>query len=128
MRLSQTRLLVADLPASVRFYRDILGLGLTSGVEENGFVTLATEGSDGSMLALFDKARMGQAVQIFDATEGADRAMLVFKVDDLDATLRRIREHGGSVAQEPIDQPTWGLRVAYLRDPDDNLVELASEL
>jgi catechol 2,3-dioxygenase-like lactoylglutathione lyase family enzyme len=31
---------------------------------------------------------------------------------------------GDAIVQEPVDQPEWGSRVAYLRDPDGNLIEL----
>jgi hypothetical protein len=27
-----------------------------------------------------------------------------------------------------VDRPAWGIRVAYLRDPDDNLIELACDM
>lgn len=127
MELSQTRLLVVDVAASVRFYRDVLGLGLTRGDENSPYVSFDT-GAGRSQLALFDKRRMGQAVQIFDATEGADRAVLGFRVDDLDTTLADVRAHGATVLGDPVDQPAWGLRVAYVRDPDDNLIELGCDL
>jgi catechol 2,3-dioxygenase-like lactoylglutathione lyase family enzyme len=46
-------------------------------------------------------------------------------VDDVDAAVARLREH---VVQAPQDQPDWGGRGAYLRDPAGNLLELFQEL
>jgi catechol 2,3-dioxygenase-like lactoylglutathione lyase family enzyme len=45
----------------------------------------------------------------------------VLEVDDVDAEAKRLRD---AIVQEPVDQPEWGGRVVYLRDPDGNLIEL----
>ena len=50
-----------------------------------------------------------------------DSTLTVLEVDDVDAVVERLREH---VAADPVDQPEWGGRVAYLRDPSGNLLEL----
>jgi predicted enzyme related to lactoylglutathione lyase len=46
-------------------------------------------------------------------------------VDDVDAAVGRL---GECVVHAPVDQPEWGGRVAYLRDPSGNLLELFQEL
>ncbi len=46
-------------------------------------------------------------------------------VDDADAAVERLRDH---VVQAPQDQPEWGGRVAYVRDPSGNLLELFQAL
>jgi lactoylglutathione lyase len=48
-------------------------------------------------------------------------------VDDVDATLNRLRDAGAPVVAEPEDQP-WGERVARTRDPGGNLIYLGAEL
>ncbi|GIF08345.1 VOC family protein [Actinoplanes siamensis] len=45
-------------------------------------------------------------------------------VDDVDDTVARLREHA-TVVREPADMP-WGERIAYVCDPDDNPVALAT--
>ncbi|MFC7303451.1 VOC family protein [Streptomyces monticola] len=51
--------------------------------------------------------------------------MFVF-VEDVDATVRRLRADGGvRVLDGPVDMP-WGERVAHVADPDGNRVALAS--
>lgn len=46
-------------------------------------------------------------------------------VDDVDATTEAARAAGVTVVAEPVDQ-AWGERVAYVEDPDGNLVMLAA--
>ncbi|AUX45183.1 glyoxalase/bleomycin resistance protein/dioxygenase [Sorangium cellulosum] len=51
------------------------------------------------------------------------RIELCVYVDDVDATVERLRAAAVPVVLEPVDQP-WGERVAYVSDPDGNLVML----
>jgi catechol 2,3-dioxygenase-like lactoylglutathione lyase family enzyme len=48
-------------------------------------------------------------------------------VDDLDAAHARAVEAGGRSVWTPRDTPTPGLRIAFVADPDGNLVELVSQ-
>ena len=49
----------------------------------------------------------------------------VFAAADVDAAIAGQEEY---LAQAPVDQPEWGGRVAYLRDPSGNLIELFQSL
>jgi predicted enzyme related to lactoylglutathione lyase len=51
------------------------------------------------------------------------RIVLSIDVPDVDALLDRVRELGGTVLAPPNDMP-WGQRVAHVRDPDGNAVNL----
>jgi lactoylglutathione lyase len=51
------------------------------------------------------------------------RIELCVYVDDVDATVERLRAAGSPILLEPAEQP-WGERVAYVADPDGNLVML----
>ena len=53
------------------------------------------------------------------------RHELFVYVDDVDATVATLREAGISVVREPVDMP-WGERVAFVFDPEGNLVSLAA--
>lgn len=46
-------------------------------------------------------------------------------VEDLDAALAAVRQTGATVLREPADMP-WGERLAFVRDPEDNIVTLAT--
>jgi lactoylglutathione lyase len=115
MRVSQVRLLVDDFGAAFRFYRDSLGLTAASGDEASGYASFDT--GTGSV-AIFERGGQGNVVEL---RQPGDSTLTVLEVDDVDAVVERLREH---VAADPVDQPEWGGRVAYLRDPSGNLLEL----
>ena len=45
----------------------------------------------------------------------------MLEVDDVDAEVSRLSER---VVGRPVDRSDWGGRVAYVRDPSGNLIEL----
>jgi len=51
------------------------------------------------------------------------RVELCVYVDDVDAVFARAREEGYEAVGDPADMP-WGERVAWIADPDGNLVML----
>ena len=118
MRLTHVRLLVDDVAACFRFYRDVLGFTPTWGVEGDEYADFDTGG--GSTLALV--SRDGQA-DVVPLEETGDGALLVFGVDDLDAALAELAGRGAEPG--PVTaRPDWGIRFAHLRDPAGNLIEV----
>ena len=115
MKFSQVRLLVDDLGPSFRFYRDVLGLQPSFGDEDDDYASF-TAG-----VALFLRGGQGEVVDLRPAGDGA---VVCLAVDDLDAEVERIAAAGASLERPPSAQPDWGIRVADLRDPAGNLVEL----
>ena len=115
MKLSQVRLLVDDFGEALRFYRDVLGLVTTFGEDEGPYASFRA--GDGA-IAIFERSGQGEVVGLRLPGDGA---LVVLEVDDADAEVARLRDH---VIAGPVDQPDWGGRVAYLRDPDGNLIEL----
>ena len=118
MKLTQVRLLVSDMGASYRFYKDVLGLP-TTWDENPGYAEF--EVGPETALAIFPRAEMAGAVEL--RPRGGDGAVVVFSVESVDEAAARLRAQGADVG-EPFDRPDWGIRVAHLRDPDGNLVEL----
>jgi catechol 2,3-dioxygenase-like lactoylglutathione lyase family enzyme len=119
MRFSQARLLVDDFQTAFRFYRDTLGLSNAFGDESSGYASFDT-GSGG--VAIFERGGQGEVVEL---RPPGDSTLLVLEVDDVDADVARLEAH---MVREPVDQPEWGGRVAYLRDPSGNLIELFQPL
>jgi catechol 2,3-dioxygenase-like lactoylglutathione lyase family enzyme len=119
VKFSQVRLLVDDFGEAFRFYRDALGLAVGFGDETSGYASFDT-GS--GTVAVFERADQGEVVELRPA---GDSTLLVLEVDDVDSAVARLSSH---VAGGPVDQPDWGGRVAYLRDPSGNLIELFQTL
>ncbi|MFG2960992.1 VOC family protein [Streptomyces sp. NPDC048291] len=55
-------------------------------------------------------------------------AVLGFSVPDLDDTVRRVVEAGGSVAEPPREVAGFGIRVAFVLDPEGHRLELVQPL
>jgi predicted enzyme related to lactoylglutathione lyase len=53
------------------------------------------------------------------------RMLLSIEVADVDATLARVEALGGSAPAPANDMP-WGQRVAHVKDPDGNVVNLTT--
>ena len=118
MRLTHVRLLTGDFERALAFYRDVLGLEVSLEVE-GVYAELA---SGGSILAIYRRDLMAQVLD--EPAQGALGAALTFEVDDVDASFASLKEKGVGFITEPHDQEAWFIRVAHLRDPDGNLIEL----
>jgi catechol 2,3-dioxygenase-like lactoylglutathione lyase family enzyme len=121
MELSQVRLLVTDFGVMFRFYRDVLGFKPQQDDERGPYGKLSPS-SGSAAIALQTRAHFRETVP--SVGNGApDNAVLALKVDDLDATVAQLRQRGVQLLAEPSTQ--WGrLKVAHLRDPEQNLIEL----
>jgi len=53
------------------------------------------------------------------------RHELFVYVEDVDETAARLRDAGATVLREPADMP-WGERLAFVADPEGNVVSLAA--
>ncbi|MBO4258068.1 VOC family protein [Streptomyces griseorubiginosus] len=122
MELAQVRLLVADFAACYRFYADVLGLKPQSGASEGPYEKFSpATGSAG--IALQDRSMMAEVLDELGDTATGHRSLVVLRVDDLDAYCERITERGATVLHGPAPM-TDRMRVAHLKDPEGNLVEL----
>jgi lactoylglutathione lyase len=122
VRLTHVRLLVSDMGASYRFYKDVVGLSTTRD-ENPGYAEF--EIAPEVALAIFPRTEMAEAVELRSAD--GDGAVLVLSVETVDDSVARLRELGAEVG-DPLDRPDWGIRVAHLRDPDGNLVGLYHDI
>jgi lactoylglutathione lyase len=112
-----------DVAASIAFYRDLLG-----GTEEYRFpdddpvfVTLRLGESEIGIGRVNDAPLHGRAQR----PASGHRIELCVYVDDVDETVGAARAAQVPVLLEPTDQ-SWGERVAYVADPDGNLVMLTA--
>jgi len=116
VKLTHVRLLVDDFAGAFRFYRDTLGLECNYGDESGPYASFSTEPAT---LSIF--TREGQSTTT-ELRPPGDGVLVPIEVDDVDAEAGRLR------LGEPVSKAEWGIRVAYLRDPAGNLLELYSSI
>ncbi|MEU8586978.1 VOC family protein [Streptomyces sp. NPDC048664] len=122
MELAQIRLLVSDFARCYRFYADVLGLKPQSGAETGPYEKFsAAMGSAG--IALQDRAMMAGILGELGEAATGHRSLVVLRVDDLDAYCREIASRGATLLHGPAPL-TDRMRVAHLKDPEGNVVEL----
>lgn len=128
VRLGFTRLLVADLEACFLFYRDVMGFDVAVEDESGGYIEFRV----GEMrLSLFRRQEMAEIVgnsEVPPHAECQDKAALIFIVHDLDQEYHQLREKGVKFTTEPMGNPYYGIKTAYLRDPDGTLIGLYQQL
>ncbi|MGW3245194.1 VOC family protein [Streptomyces sp. NPDC001070] len=127
------RLLVEDFDTAARFWtaalRDLLGIEPVKVIPEAGYANWDLGGE--AALTLFSRSALARAIGADALPSRApvqDSAMLVLRVDDVEAATGKLTAHGAAVLTEPQNRPGWGpnLRTAHLRTPDGSLVELQS--
>ncbi|MFF3608135.1 VOC family protein [Streptomyces sp. NPDC002463] len=97
------------------FYTKLFGAQEISRVPEEGPVFYLGLRIGDTDLGLVSRADAGNGA--------APRILLSIGVDDVDETLGRVTALGGSVGGGPTDMP-WGQRVAHIKDPDGNPLNL----
>jgi uncharacterized glyoxalase superfamily protein PhnB len=112
-------LLYRDPGAAARWITEILGFteAIRFTVPDGGPAGHIELARDGAVLMLgLAGGRFGQTAAI----------TFVF-VDNVDAACARIQTSGGTILDEPTDQP-WGLRQAVVADPEGQRWELSQHL
>jgi lactoylglutathione lyase len=117
-------LIVQDLDRALHFYTTVLGLRL--GHRSGDYAQLDT---GTTRLALYTRSAMAKTLSMsLDApAANAPGFEIGFKVADVDAVFSELVGRGALPVVPPTDR-FWGQRTAYVRDPDDHLIELAQEL
>jgi predicted enzyme related to lactoylglutathione lyase len=111
----QPVILTPDIDRAHRFYTELFGARLVQRVPDEGppfYLGLAID--DGIVGLVAD-----EAVDLDSPT----RVLVSIDVADVDTTLRQVEGLGGIVLGPPTDMP-WRQRVAHIRDPDGNAVNL----
>ncbi len=127
MKFINVRLLVGDFTASLGFWRDIMKLPVAYSDESIGYAYFDT-GSAG--VELFNRDAFAAAlVEATPAPTPVGRqTILVFRVDDVDATYTHLVQRGATAVAGPQDRPAWGARSAHISDPDGYLIEIYNPL
>ncbi len=127
MKFINVRLLVGDITAAIRFWRDVMGLRMTYGDEAMGYAYFETDSAGVELLT-----REGFAAALGETastpTPQGHPAVLVFRVDDVDTAYADFVQRGATAVAGPQDRAAWGVRSAHLSDPDGYIIELYSPL
>ena len=126
MRLDGFGLFVENMPAMVRFYREVLGFEIKED-ENTSNVYLVKDGTLFLLYGRNDFEKMtGRKYQYTRGVNGHfEVALSVDTFADVDKEYARIIAQGGRSVLEPTTEP-WGQRTCYIADPEGNLVEIGS--
>jgi predicted enzyme related to lactoylglutathione lyase len=109
----------ADLDRLLAFYTRLLGAEEVMRFPEDGPVFYV-----GLMLG---DSELGLSSDSSVVPGEPGRMLLSIDVPDVDALLPRVEELGGTAGSGANDMP-WGQRVAHIKDPDGNVVNLTQTL
>ena len=123
-RISIITLGVADLPRSIQFYRDGLGLPLRDDEDTESIAFFETSGT---WLALYPREALADDVGIpsdgtgFSGVTLAHNVRTRSEVDD----LLQVAVVAGATLVKPAEDVFWGGYSGYFTDPDGHLWEIA---
>ena len=109
-KISAVTLRVANMRASVRFYKDVLGLEIIYGSEGSYFASLRTK--DGDTILNLEHGNVG-----------IRWGRLIFHVSDVDGFWAYLMEKGFH-PDSPQDA-SWGERYFHMPDPDGHELSFA---
>ena len=122
MKYLHTMVRISDVEASLKFYRDALGLDVLSQRDNEAgrftLIFLAAPGNPDAQVELtynWPDAN-GQSERY---SGGRNFGHLAYAVDDIYATCQRLMEHGVTINRPPRDG-----RMAFVRSPEQISIEL----
>jgi catechol 2,3-dioxygenase-like lactoylglutathione lyase family enzyme len=131
MRLHHAGISVPDLDRALAWYCTALGLrpGHQFEVPPIGLRGAFALGDGGAGVELLELAGAVPGVpktspSQANAVHGYNHAC--FHVTDLDAAYAKLLAHGAGPVWDPRAAPEPGMRMAYVTDPDGNLIELVA--
>ena len=126
MRLDGFGLLVEDMAAMIRFYRDVLGFEIGE-AEDASNVYLVKDGTLFLLYGRKDFEKMtGRGYEYVKGLNGhSELALYVDTFEEVDAAFERAVGLGAAPVLAPVTEP-WGQRTCYIADPEGNLIEIGS--
>jgi catechol 2,3-dioxygenase-like lactoylglutathione lyase family enzyme len=124
MELTDIRLLAKDFSGCLKFYRDVLGLEVELEVPEGVYAEL---GAGGVRVSIYKHELMERIVPGLGKPSSVgrqDALLLNMRVSSVDVCHQQLTSRGVKFETQPHDQEVWGIRVAHLRDPEGNLIEI----
>ena len=122
-------IVVSQLDAAVDWYCNLLGLHLERhfGFADSGVEIAHVASAAGLRIELIRRddsiAPLDRDDDVFAALRVQGVKHMGVLVDDIDAIARALRDKGIPLVQEPTTVAPAGVRNAWIRDPDGNLIE-----
>lgn len=126
MRLDGFGLLVNDMAAMIRFYRDVLGFEIKESEDAKNVYLV----KDGTLFLLygrkdFEAITDKKYVYVKGLNGHSEIALSVDTFDEVDRAYEQTIAKGAASVLAPTTEP-WGQRTCYIADPEGNLIEIAS--
>lgn len=120
MKILHTCLNVSDLDRSIRFYTESLGLKFVNRreIKQNNAEIAFLSDESGSAIELThwrDKKTL---------VEGDNFDHIAFEVEDVVAAVDQLKNRGVTIAMEPYSLQGSSSKIAFIKDPDGNWLEL----
>jgi predicted enzyme related to lactoylglutathione lyase len=123
MKFINVRLMVDHFAESIHFWQDLMDFQLKYRDEGMGYAYFET-GSAGVELV----SRTGSLVTSEQVLPVSSQTIMVFQVDDIDASYADLVQRGAVSVSKPQDYPAIQIRTARVNDPEGNLIEIYSPL
>ena len=113
---------VADLPRSLKFYTEVLGLKISPrenqkpGIEH--FLDCGT-----SLIGLMQGEKTGEKHLLQDAGLGGNHVAFRVRTQEFDRCVEELKSHGVTISFQKKREKSWSV---YFLDPDGNKLELTS--
>jgi lactoylglutathione lyase len=120
VKIAHTCLNVADIDRSINFYTKQMGLNLVSRREikqNNAEIAFLTDEAGGAL----ELTRWRDKKSLI---EGDNFDHIAFEVNNIDDTVAQLRQHEVPIAMEPFSLQGSPSRIAFIKDPDGNWLEL----
>lgn len=127
MRFAYTIVYVPDVEAAVSFYETAFGAERAFVSEEGLYGELVTGETKLAFVGYAQADTLGTDYRPITPDQPPPGIELAFAVDDCDTAFARATEAGAAAVSAPNDRP-WGERIAYVRDLNGVLIELAQKL
>lgn len=124
---ANTRLYVDDYDRCLEFYRDILGLEVAMESQVDRYIELATGSTKLTIMCQSKlKEYFGSGTAISFGQKD-DAIALSFGVRDVDEACKYFEGKGIEIVSQPWNFASWGVKLALIRDPEGNLIELVQD-
>ncbi|MEF3405715.1 VOC family protein [Agromyces sp. CCNWLW203] len=142
VKMDNVGIVVEDLAAAIEFFRELglelEGQGLVEGEWAGRVTGLGNQRVEIAMMrtpdghSRIELSRFIEPSVIADHRNAPVNALgylrVMFAVDDLDATLARLREHGAELISTDVVRYEDAYRLCYIRGPEGILIGLAEKL